>query len=140
MNKQFWQLLPLLLVVVAALAIWRDRQSAPPPAPRAACAKLNNGCALSLNGQELRAGVNGTVRAMQPFEVWVEAPQAKRIEARFTMLAMDMGISAYTLKADANGVFRSKVTLAGCVSGDRDWLMTLNVDGAALSIPFVMDP
>lgn len=140
MNKYFWQWLPLLLVVVAALAIWRDRQDVTAPAPKAACAKLNSGCTVTLNGQELKAGINGQVKSMQPFEVWVQSPKAKQVEARFTMVAMEMGISAYTLKAGEDGFFRAKVTLAGCISGDRDWLMNLNVDGAMLSIPFVMDP
>ena len=141
MNKKiFWQWLPPLLIAVALLAVWRDRQSPPIPQKPLPCVSLNQACTTSVNGLALQIGVIGPIKSMQAFELWVKAPQVKKIEARFTMKAMDMGINAFPLKADKVGTFRAPVTLAACMSGDRDWIMILDVDGAVFTLPFVMEP
>ena len=50
-----------------------------------------------------------------------------------------MGFNLYTLHADQEGVFRGRVTLPVCVSGRRDWVMTLDIDGRRVAIPFVTE-
>jgi hypothetical protein len=61
------------------------------------------------------------------------------VEARFTMEGMDMGFNQYVLRADKEGVFRARVTLPVCVTGSREWLMTLDLDGMRLAVPFVTE-
>jgi len=140
MNKTVWQWLPLLLIAVAMLFVWRDRQTLPPAPQLLPCVSLDKACRTTLAGHELQIGVSGPIKSMQPFEVWLKSPQARRVEARFAMKAMNMGTNVYTLEADKEGTYRATVTLAACISGDRDWIMTLDVDGAASALPFVMEP
>jgi hypothetical protein len=142
MRKSLWPLLPFVLIAVIAAIVWRNPATPREPTPNVAdhCPSLNAGCTLNLDGRTLRAGVTGPVRSMQPFEVWVEAGGTRQIEARFIMKAMDMGVSTQRLVADARGIFRGQVTLAACVSGDRDWVMALDIDGRKVSLPFVMEP
>jgi len=53
------------------------------------------------------------------------------------MVDMNMGFNLYTLRPDSDGVFRAKVTLPACVSGRRDWVMTVDIDKATrLAVPF----
>jgi len=109
------------------------------PAVAVACADLQAGCPASLAGRAVTLGVAGELRVLTPFEVWLKAPGAREVQASFTMEGMDMGFNLYTLKPDAEGVFRGRVTLPVCVTGRRDWIMTLKVDGLALRVPFVTE-
>jgi len=79
------------------------------------------------------------VKPLQPFQVWVKAAGARKVQARFTMEGMDMGFNLYTLRADGDGVFRARVTLPICVSGRRDWVMAVEIDGAVVKVPFSSD-
>ncbi len=124
----------LVLAAAAALLLLPWGGGAPPQ--RVACQDLHQGCAMRLDGRELTVGVSGELRALQAFELWVRAAGARRVEARFDMVEMNMGFNLYTLRPDAEGVFRARVTLPVCVSGRRDWLMTLEVDGRRVEVPF----
>jgi hypothetical protein len=103
------------------------------------CPDLAAGCATRLDGRTVSVGVLGELKALQPFQVWVRAGDARRVQATFTMEGMDMGFNLYTLHADKDGVFRGRVTLPVCVSGRRDWMMTLDIDGRLLAVPFVTE-
>ena len=131
-------LFPVLVIVLIGGVVAANRylQPARPPLP-VTCANLNHGCSASLGGAEVRLGIDGELKALTPFEVWVEAPGASRVQASFVMVGMDMGFNLYTLKPDAKGVFRARVTLPVCVTGRRDWIMVVDVDGRKLSVPFV---
>lgn len=50
-----------------------------------------------------------------------------------------MGLNLYTLKADKDGVFRARVTLPACVTGRRDWLLTVEVDENRVVLPIAME-
>ena len=106
---------------------------------RVECASLASGCTATVAGRRVALGVRGELKALAPFEVWVEAPGAKSVQASFTMEGMDMGFNLYTLRPEPDSLFRARVTLPVCVSGRRDWEMTLHVDGHALLVPFVTD-
>jgi hypothetical protein len=103
------------------------------------CPNLQAGCKATLDGREVELGVAGELKVLNPFEVWLKAPGARSVQASFTMVGMDMGFNLYTLRPDAEGVFRVKATLPVCVSGRRDWILTLKIDGQALTVPFVTE-
>ena len=131
--------LPLVLIAMIGVVVWLNagRQGqAPQPLT---CPDLNQGCATRLAGREVSLGSDVAIKPLKPFMLWVKAPDAVKVEARFTMEGMDMGFNLYTLRRDARGVFRATVTLPVCVTGRRDWNVILDIDGARLAVPFVTD-
>jgi hypothetical protein len=139
MNTTLARLLPLILIALVGVVIWQNQQRQAAPPVRLACADLTKGCSGQLGGQTVEVGMTGEMKALKPIQVWMKAPSAKKVEARFTMEGMDMGFNLYTLRPDPQGVFRANVTLPVCVSGRRDWIMTLEADGAALQVAFSTD-
>ncbi len=137
--RVIWTALPLLILAIAAAALWRDRGGPQAAGTTLTCADLAKGCAVHLPGRAASIGLGGDVRPLKPFQVWVKAPGAHSVQAQFTMPGMDMGFNIYTLHADADGVFRSSVTLPMCVSGRRDWIVAVDIDGAKLNVPFSTD-
>lgn len=140
LNMPRW-LAPVLVIVLIATVVVASRilQPAEEPALRIACADLRASCSATLAGRAVELGVIGDLKVLTPFQVWLKAPGAQTVHASFTMEGMDMGFNLYTLKPDAEGVFKARVTLPVCVTGRRDWIMTLKVDDHALSVPFVTE-
>lgn len=140
-RSHFYRLAPLAILLLAALVVYlyQAQQPARGPSPVLNCANLAAGCSIRLAGREVSVGIAGELKVLQPFEVWVRAAGAHRVQATFTMEGMDMGFNLYTLRADQEGVFRGRVTLPVCVSGRRDWVMTLDIDGRQLAVPFVTE-
>ncbi|MDD4882459.1 MAG: hypothetical protein PHX10_12845 [Gallionellaceae bacterium] len=138
LNLPRW-LAPVLVILLIAGVVAASRFMQPREAPALAlvCPNLQAGCAARLDGRAVELGVDGELKVLSPFEVWLKAPDAKTVQASFTMVGMDMGFNLYTLRPDASGAFRARITLPVCVSGRRDLVMTLRVDGKALTVPFV---
>jgi hypothetical protein len=140
MKTTLWRLFPLLLMALVGVVVWQyrgpDGQAA---SYNLACPDLKQGCGIQLDGRHVRVALQGELKPLQPFQVRVEAPGAGNVEARFSMEGMDMGFNLYALRADKPGVFQASVTLPVCVSGRRDWIMHLTVDGTPLTVPFVTD-
>lgn len=139
MKQRLLWLAPLAAIGLVALVLLfgTGRETAPPQ--RVSCADLQAGCALRLDGRPATVGFAGQPRVLAPFEVWVRLEGARVVQARFDMADMDMGFNLYTLRPDADGVFRARVTLPVCVSGRRDWVMTLDIDGHRVEVPFVTE-
>lgn len=140
-RSHFYRLAPLAILLLAALVLYLDhalkpQQTAAQPVD---CPDLTAGCTARIDGRAVHIGVQGELRVLRPFQLWVEAHGARRVQASFTMEGMDMGFNLYTLRADKEGVFRSRVTLPVCVSGRRDWVMTLDIDGHRLNVAFVTE-
>jgi len=139
LNRRLLLWAPGLVIglIVLLLAVWSTRQSTPPQTVR--CPNLAAGCSVALAGRTIELGVEGELRVLKPFQLWVKAPGARRVQAQFTMVDMDMGFNLYTLRPDAQGVFRGRIVLPVCVSGRRDWLMSLEIDGQRIEVPFVTE-
>lgn len=132
-----WLILSIL-VLIAAL-VWGYRPSPLEAARRITCADLAAGCDAQLSRSPVRIVFEGEVKALTPFTVRVEAPGVRSARARFDMEGMDMGFNLYTLRPAADGVFQARVTLPVCVTGRRDWEMTLYLDEETILIPFVTE-
>lgn len=128
----------LVILLIGVVVAWNRFQQTEAPAQTLACTDLQTGCSAELGGKPLTVGMAGPLKVLQPFEVWLKV-EARQVRASFTMEGMDMGFNLYTLRPDAQGVFRARVTLPVCVSGRRDWRMTLEVDGRRLIVPFVTE-
>jgi len=129
--------LPLLLVIaLVAIAVagwWLKR---PAEAVAVACADPLAGCAFSHGGATVGARFSKPPAPLEAFELSVSAPGASRISAEFQMVGMDMGFNRYDLRPAGNGAFASNVTLPVCVSGRRDWMLILDIDGSRYVLPF----
>lgn len=114
------------------------------PAQVLSCTALAAGCEAMLGKEPVKVGITGEIKVLQPFEVWLQAATPlEKVQASFTMEGMDMGFNLYTLRPDPQGVYRARITLPVCVSGRRDWRMTLEILGAhekfRLTVPFVTE-
>lgn len=140
-RSHFYRLAPVAILLLAALVLYLQQARTPPQGRPSTlqCADLAVGCTIRLDGRAVTVGVEGELKALQPFHVWVRAGDARKVQASFTMEGMDMGFNLYTLRADKDGVFRGRVTLPVCVTGRRDWVMTLDIDGMRLAVPFVTE-
>ncbi len=139
-RSHFYRLAPLAILLVLAAVVYLNPGEKPSgPVQRLACQDLSASCTGHLDGRTVTMGVEGALKALQPFGLWVRANGATRVQASFTMEDMDMGFNLYTLRRDQTGVFRARVTLPVCVSGRRDWLMTLDIDGRRIAVPFVTE-
>ena len=127
-----------ILLVVALLAIalagyWLKR---PAEALAVACADPLAGCAFSHRGTPASVRFSTHPAPLEAFELKVAAPGAARVSAEFQMVGMDMGFNRYDLRPAGEGTFASKVTLPVCVSGRRDWVLYLDLDGTRYAVPF----
>lgn len=141
MKTSQWvgNILPLILVGLIGLVVWQSNEHQAQAPLAVTCPDLHQGCHVSLAGRAIQLGSDTRIQPLKPFSIWVKAPGAARVEARFTMQGMDMGFNLYTLRPDQEGVFRVTATLPICVTGRRDWIMTVVIDGMAVAVPFVTE-
>lgn len=128
---------PLLLVATLigiAVAGWWLRH--PADAIAVACADPLAGCRFSHRGTEALLRFSAAPAPMEAFRIEVQAPDTNRASAEFQMVGMDMGFNRYDLKRAGAEKLVAQVTLPVCVSGRRDWILYLELDGARYAIPF----
>jgi hypothetical protein len=140
MKLKQWLVPAAVIVLIAGVVVsqhlLKDSQK---PVQTLACSDLKTGCSTLIDNLPATVGIDGELKVLQPFTVWLNKADAEKVQASFTMEGMDMGFNLYTLRRDPDGVFRARITLPVCVSGQRDWLMTLDIDGERLAVPFVTD-
>jgi hypothetical protein len=127
------------LVLTVALVVWRNI-----PYPEAARVAVNlpcpdpvAGCTALVGNRMVSVGMARERKPLKAIQVWVKAVGAGTVQASFTMVGMNMGLNHYTLRPDAAGVFHAEVILPVCVSGRREWVMTLDIDDTIrVSMPF----
>jgi hypothetical protein len=142
-TKQVIVVCGLLLFSVALIVGFFVRNavvknSPPPPITvQLPCATPTAGCTATIGKQTLSVSLVGALKPLQPFQVWVKAPGARKVEASFTMADMNMGLNQYKLTSNTGGVFQATVTLPVCISGRSEWVMTLDIDETLrVSMPF----
>ena len=126
-------LLAVALVAIAMAGYWLKR---PTDATAVACADPLAGCSFSHRDATANVRFSAWPAPLEAFELNVRAAGARRISAEFQMVSMDMGFNRYDLRPTADGAWASKVTLPVCVSGRRDWILYLDLDGSRYAIPF----
>lgn len=125
------QWLTVGLLAAAALAVllfWRNNETPAPATIQLPCPTPATGCAARIGDRSITVGLADKRKALQPFHIWVKAPGAGKVRASFAMVGMNMGFNLYTLRPDKDGMFRAQVTLPACVSGRREWVMTVDID------------
>lgn len=127
----------IILLIAGVVALNRFYRSDDVPSAVVRCADLRAGCKAMLGEREVTVGVDGELKLLKPFELWVRARDVDKAQASFAMVGMDMGFNLYSLRADGKGAYRARITLPMCVTGRMDWLLHVDLDGARLTIPFV---
>ena len=102
--------------------------------PVASCAALTQGCALDQD--KLFVKTDRAPTPLKPFALTVLAPAAQAVNVEVQMQGMEMGLNRYRLIRQANGEWRASITLPVCVTGRRDWLMVIEVDGVRRGLAF----
>lgn len=94
------------------------------PTEKISCSNLEGGCEAG----ELHIHFDSAPQVMKPFNLFVEFPGAKSVEAGFAMKGMDMGLNRYRLVSKPSGIWQAEVILPICMQGRGDWLMELSVE------------
>jgi hypothetical protein len=130
-------LAPLLLVValvaVAVAGYWLKR---PAEAIAVPCADPLAGCTFIHRGAPVSVRFLARPVALEAFGLSVTAANVRKISAEFQMVRMDMGFNRYDLHPGKPGEFAARITLPVCVSGQRDWMLYLEIDGMRYALPF----
>ena len=93
-------------------------------------------CQFIIKGQPVQIQFGQPPSGLRPFLLTVMTAKAHRVYVTFTMRDMDMGYNRYRLTRTNAGIWQAKVILPVCVTGRHDWLVTINIDGNLISIPF----
>lgn len=131
--------LVLLLLAVAGVVMREAGQEGEDDAAEpvtVGCENLLQGCRVPFRGKNLEVGFSSAPSPLAPFELKVAAPSARQVHAELAMLGMEMDANRYRLVKGNDGVWRGKVILPVCASGRRDWMLTLDLDGSRIQIPF----
>lgn len=118
----------LLLTLIALAGCAQQAESVAP------CAALIQGC--TLESGKLFVKSDSVPAPLKPFALTVIAPGAQAVQVELNMQGMEMGLNRYRLLPQANGEWHAAITLPVCVSGRRDWLMVIEVDGARRALMF----
>lgn len=129
--------LTMLMLSVAGLMLFHTFFNAPQTAVQVyQCADLMQGCTVSVEGKPLEIRFSATPNALHPFALTIKRNGLKAVSASFAMVGMEMGENHYQLMPVQENVWEAKVILPVCVTGRRDWILTLSLDKVQIRIPF----
>lgn len=100
------------------------------------CPSLVQGCAVELGAEKVIVKTNTIPVPLKPFTLSISASSARQVNVVLQMQGMDMGLNRYRLLREPNGEWRATITLPVCVSGRRDWLMIVELDGERRAFAF----
>lgn len=141
MSRHFnWKsgLLTVLITTLITGVIYQIWPQKPNPISTLSCINPLQGCQIELERQPVHIQFIEPPSGLHPFTLRVTTPKASRISATFSMRDMDMGSNRYILVRNAPETWQAKVVLPVCVSGRHDWLLTLDIDGNHILMPFTI--
>lgn len=120
----------LILLALAALAIWGARQqAAPAQAVQIQCANPVAGCAFMHGGIPAQLRFSAQPETLKPFSINLAHPALQKASASFQMRDMNMGFNRYDFKPLGQGAWQANVTLPVCTASRVDWIAELELDG-----------
>ncbi len=129
--------LPITLVsILIAGGVYQLRPRTGNQISTIACTHPLQGCQFQLNQQSVQVSFINSPSGLHPFTLRVIMPHAQHIYATFAMRDMSMGDNHYRLLHVSDNLWQASVVLPVCVTGRHDWLLTLDIDGQKVTIPF----
>jgi hypothetical protein len=127
----------LIIVALAALALWGGWQKAPRQEAQAiACADPVAGCPFMHDGLPATLRFSAQPEALKAFELSIAGTNLRKASVSFQMVGMDMGFNRYDLRRDAAGNWVARVTLPVCTVSRVDWIAELTLDGRLYTLAF----
>lgn len=139
MTPPAWRKYALLIALVSILiagGVYQRWQRAGTQIPTVACTHPLQGCQFQLKQQSVQVSFINSPSGLHPFTLRVIMPHAQHIYATFAMRDMAMGNNRYRLLHVGGNLWQASVVLPVCVTGRHDWLLTLDIDGQKVTIPF----
>ena len=139
MNREWllkYALPTLLIAILIAGGVYQSWQRAEDKITTINCPDPLKGCQFQMHHQQISVNFVEPPSGLHPFTVRVSNAEAKVIYAYFTMRDMEMGYNRYRLTQQSPQHWQAKVVLPVCVTGRHDWLLTLDIDGEKVAIPF----
>jgi hypothetical protein len=129
---------PLLIIVaLAALALWGAWQKAPKQvAQTIVCADPVAGCDFVHEGMPANLRFSTQPEALKPFVLSLASPNLRKASVSFQMSGMDMGFNLYALRRDQDGRWSASITLPVCTVSRVDWIAELDLDGRFYVLTF----
>jgi hypothetical protein len=93
-------------------------------------------CQFKVDNKPVELRFSAPPSGLHPFTLQLQVANAHEIYASFIMRSMDMGFNRYHLLPESAGHWQAHVLLPVCVTGRRDWILTLTIDGKQVEIPF----
>jgi len=112
---------------------------APGKVATVSCPALPATCRMEVGRHPVELSFSPAPVLLKPFTLNVKAPATRTVFAEFAMVGMDMGGNRYRLEPAGAGAWRANVTLPVCVAGRSNWIMTLEVDGVKVRVPFTAE-
>jgi hypothetical protein len=127
----------LVIVALAALAIWGAWQKEPRQAAQAIiCADPVAGCSFVHRGMPARLQFSVQPQALKPFTLQLESPILRKASVSFRMADMDMGFNLYQPRPGPDSRWTVSVTLPVCTVSRVDWIAQLNLDDRLYELSF----
>lgn len=127
----------LVLIALAALAIWGARQQTQPgQVAEIRCANPVAGCAFMHNGARAQLHFSIQPETLKPFSIRLAHPFVEKASASFQMADMNMGFNRYDFKPQGKGEWIATVTLPVCTASRVDWIAELELDGRFYRMTF----
>jgi hypothetical protein len=131
--------IPLLVIIaLAALAIWGARQqsTSPQAAQVIVCADPVAGCTFLHQGLPAHLQFSTQPEALRPFVLSLASPGLHKASVSFQMSGMNMGFNLYDLRPAPDGRWAANITLPVCTVSRVDWIAELNLDGQLYTLAF----
>ena len=136
MKLSNWILPLVIALILTAVAMVGARSKQAKTATPITCSAPIEGCAFSHQKQRAMLRFSQLPRPMRPFQLTVHIPAARQVYAQFQMQGMEMGAGRYRLTREKTDTFAASINLPICVTGRRDWMLHLNIDGMRYQMPF----
>lgn len=128
----------LILLALAALAIWGARQQPQPgQGIEIHCADPVAGCTFLHGGIPAQLRFSAQPETLKAFSIHLTHPQIKKASASFQMANMNMGFNRYDFKPQRSGQWLATVTLPVCTASRVDWIAEFELDGKLYRMAFI---
>jgi hypothetical protein len=123
----------VILLALAALAIWGMRQKASPEKPQPI-----TGCSFVHHNAPAQLRFSSAPEPLKPFLITLSHPSLNKASISFRMVGMDMGFNRYDFRRGADGLWTARIVLPVCTSGRVDWISEIQLDDRFYSLKFTL--